>query len=57
MLALAKSQEFAGYHFKGETFDCGAKDGFILANLAFALKRDDIRPLIEGPLKQITSKL
>lgn len=57
MLALAKSQEFAGYHFKGETFDCGAKDGFILANLAFALKRDDIRPLIEGPLKNITSKL
>ncbi|MFD1746935.1 UTP--glucose-1-phosphate uridylyltransferase GalU [Rhizobium helianthi] len=57
MLALAKSQEFAAYHFKGETFDCGAKDGFILANLAFALKRDDIRPLIEGPLKTITSKL
>lgn len=57
MLALAKSQEFSAYHFKGETFDCGAKDGFILANLAFALKRDDIRPLIEGPLKAITSKL
>ncbi len=32
MLALAKSQEFSAYHFKGETFDCGAKDGFILAN-------------------------
>jgi UTP--glucose-1-phosphate uridylyltransferase len=57
MLALAKSQEFSAYHFKGETYDCGAKDGFILANLAFALKRDDIRPLIEGPLKTITSKL
>lgn len=57
MLALAKSQEFAAYHFKGETYDCGAKDGFILANLAFALKRDDIRPLIEGPLRSITSKL
>lgn len=57
MLALAKSQEFSAYHFKGETFDCGAKDGFILANLAFALKRDDIRPLIEGPLKAITSKM
>ncbi|WP_137131555.1 UTP--glucose-1-phosphate uridylyltransferase GalU [Rhizobium sp. FY34] len=57
MLALAKSQDFSAYHFKGETYDCGAKDGFILANLAFALKRDDIRPLIEGPLKAITSKL
>ncbi|WP_377296648.1 UTP--glucose-1-phosphate uridylyltransferase GalU [Rhizobium sp. SGZ-381] len=57
MLALAKAQEFAGYHFKGETYDCGAKDGFILANLAFALKRGDIRPLIEGPLKAMTSKI
>ncbi|MCO5731886.1 UTP--glucose-1-phosphate uridylyltransferase GalU [Rhizobium sp. SSA_523] len=57
MLALAKDQDFAAYHFKGETYDCGAKDGFILANLAFALKRDDIRPLIQGPLKDITSKL
>jgi UTP--glucose-1-phosphate uridylyltransferase len=57
MLTLAKSQEFAGYHFNGETFDCGAKDGFILANLAFALERGDIRPSIEGPLKAMVSKL
>ncbi|SIQ15340.1 UDP-glucose pyrophosphorylase [Rhizobium sp. RU35A] len=57
MLTLAKSQEFAAYHFKGETYDCGAKDGFILANLAFALKRGDIRPLIEGPLKALTAGL
>jgi len=57
MLALAKSQEFAGYHFKGETFDCGAKDGVILANLAFALQRGDIRPAIEGPLKDMVARL
>jgi len=57
MLALAKSQEFAAYHFRGETFDCGAKDGFILANLAFALQRSDIRPAIEGPLKELVARL
>ena len=57
MLALAKSQEFAGYHFKGETYDCGAKDGFIMANIAFALQRPDIRPAIEEPLKALVSKL
>ncbi|MCB5203846.1 UTP--glucose-1-phosphate uridylyltransferase GalU [Neorhizobium sp. T786] len=57
MLALAKSQEFAAYHFRGETFDCGAKDGFILANLAFALQRSDIRPAIEGPLKDLVARL
>ncbi len=37
MLKLLKDQPFAAYHFRGETYDCGAKDGFILANVAFAL--------------------
>ncbi len=53
MLKLAATQEFAGYHFKGETFDCGAKDGFILANVAFALDRADIRPLVAGRLREM----
>jgi UTP-glucose-1-phosphate uridylyltransferase len=57
MLTLAKSQEFAAYPFKGETYDCGAKDGFILANLAFALKREDIRPSIEEPMKALLASL
>jgi UTP--glucose-1-phosphate uridylyltransferase len=57
MLSLAKQQEFSAYQFAGQTFDCGAKDGFILANLAFALERGDIRPSIEGPLKEMVSKL
>lgn len=57
MLALAKQQEFAAYPFTGETYDCGAKDGFIMANIAFALQRVDIRPAIEEPLKALVSKL
>ncbi|RKE83757.1 UTP--glucose-1-phosphate uridylyltransferase GalU [Rhizobium sp. AG855] len=57
MLKLAKSQDFAGYHFKGQTFDCGAKDGFILANVAFAIERPDIRPVIEQELKAILAAL
>lgn len=57
MLTLAKNQDFFGYHFQGDTYDCGAKDGFILANLAFALERGDIRPSIEGPLKELVAKL
>ncbi|MGF9563332.1 UTP--glucose-1-phosphate uridylyltransferase GalU [Neorhizobium sp. JUb45] len=57
MLALAKSQEFAAYKFTGETYDCGAKDGFILANVAFALKRADIRPTVENGLKALVAKL
>ncbi|MBP1847010.1 UTP--glucose-1-phosphate uridylyltransferase [Rhizobium petrolearium] len=57
MLTLAKSQEFSAYKFTGETYDCGAKDGFILANLAFALQRADIRPAIEEPLKTLIASL
>ena len=52
MLKLLKSQDFAGYHFRGETYDCGAKDGFILANVAFALERADIRPAVEAQLRR-----
>ncbi|MDQ1186953.1 UTP--glucose-1-phosphate uridylyltransferase GalU [Agrobacterium larrymoorei] len=57
MLKLLKQQDFTAYPFRGETYDTGAKDGFILANLAFALQREDIRPLIEGPLKDIIAKM
>jgi len=57
MLKLVKDQNFTAYPFRGTTFDTGAKDGFILANLAFALKRDDIRPLVEGPMKELLASL
>ncbi|MHB0951458.1 MAG: UTP--glucose-1-phosphate uridylyltransferase GalU [Allorhizobium sp.] len=57
MLKLAKEQPFSAYHFKGETFDCGSKEGFILANVSFAIERADIRPSIEGPLKAMLAAL
>ena len=37
MLALAESQDFHGFTFTGRTFDCGSKEGFIKANLAYAM--------------------
>ena len=57
MVKLAVEQAFAAYHFRGETYDCGAKDGFILANIAFALARGDIRPSVEGPLRELVASL
>ena len=57
MVKLLKDQPFAAYHFRGETYDCGAKDGFILANVAFALARADIRPAVEGPLMDLLKSL
>ncbi|AMM83452.1 UTP--glucose-1-phosphate uridylyltransferase GalU [Martelella sp. AD-3] len=57
MLKLAQEQDFYGYKFDGQTFDCGSKEGFIIANVALALKRDDIRPKVEDELKALISAL
>ncbi len=42
MAQLIGEQPFYGYSFDGDRYDCGDKVGFIQANLALALKRDDI---------------
>ncbi len=57
MLKLSDIQDFFGYHYKGATYDCGMKEGFILANVAFALSRDDIRPGVEADLKALLAAL
>ncbi|WP_457938805.1 UTP--glucose-1-phosphate uridylyltransferase GalU [Mesorhizobium sp. 10J20-29] len=42
MLKLEKEQKFHGYHYRGRTFDCGSPEGFVEANVAFALWRPDM---------------
>ena len=37
------STPFYGLRFNGQRFDCGTKSGFVLANIAYALKRDDLK--------------
>ncbi len=34
---------FHGLRFEGRRFDCGSKAGFLEANVAYALRRDDLR--------------
>ncbi|WP_185983419.1 UTP--glucose-1-phosphate uridylyltransferase GalU [Aureimonas mangrovi] len=53
MLKLAARQDFYGYHFTGRTFDCGSKEGFIEANVAFALWRPDIREKVYDNLQEL----
>ena len=43
MIRLAKQQPFYGLKFKGRSFDCGSKVGFLAANVAYALARDGHR--------------
>ncbi len=46
MLKLMTDQAFYGFHYRGRTFDCGSREGFVEANVAFALWRPDIYPNI-----------
>ncbi len=43
MITLMASQQFTAVEYEGRSFDCGSKVGFLAANVAFALERDDLR--------------
>ena len=53
MIRLSQRQHFYGLEFEGRTFDCGSKLGFLTANVAFALARDDIAPAFRAGLKRL----
>jgi UTP--glucose-1-phosphate uridylyltransferase len=53
MIALAKKQPFYGLKFEGRSFDCGSKIGFLTANVAYALARDDIAPAFRAEIKSL----
>jgi UTP--glucose-1-phosphate uridylyltransferase len=53
MIELAKTQPFYGLEFDGRSFDCGSKVGFLTANLAYALARDDLAPAIRAELRSL----
>ncbi len=53
MLRLMDQQKFYGFRYRGSTFDCGSPEGFIEANIAFALARDDLRDKVRDKLKNL----
>jgi len=57
MLRLAAEQKFYGFHYKGRTFDCGSKEGFIEANVAFALWRADMRGHVAGTIQDLLATI
>ncbi|MBN9084048.1 MAG: UTP--glucose-1-phosphate uridylyltransferase [Rhizobiales bacterium 62-17] len=57
MKKLAEKQGFFGVRFDGKTYDTGSKVGFLAANIAFAMARDDIRPGFLEELKKIVGKI
>jgi UTP--glucose-1-phosphate uridylyltransferase len=48
MAQLIGRQPFHGFTFDGQRYDCGDKAGYIQANLALALARDDIGPAVRA---------
>ncbi|MBU1337299.1 MAG: UTP--glucose-1-phosphate uridylyltransferase GalU [Alphaproteobacteria bacterium] len=42
MQTLMQQQPFVGVQYEGQSFDCGSKIGFLTANVAYALGREDI---------------
>jgi len=53
MAQLIGNQPFHGFTFDGQRYDCGDKAGYIQANLALALVRDDIGPAVRAFAKTL----
>jgi len=50
---LAVEEEFAGIRIDGERFDCGTQAGYLRANVAFALQRDDLRDGLKSYIRTL----
>lgn len=48
---------FHGLRFQGERFDCGDKVGFLQANIAFALARDDMKDEVRAFVRHLAKSL
>lgn len=53
MIRLMGRQAFHGVKYHGTTYDCGDKVGFLAANVALGLEREDIGPGFRAALKKI----
>lgn len=57
MLRLAKDQPFYGYRYEGRTYDCGSPEGFVEANVAFALWRSDLNGAMAGTIRSLLDEI
>jgi UTP--glucose-1-phosphate uridylyltransferase len=53
MKKLALGQSFFAVRFDGTIYDCGAKIGFLLANVAYGLAREDLAPTLRCELARL----
>jgi len=53
MKRLAEREPFFAVRFDGAIYDCGGRMGFLLANIALALERDDLGPSLRDELAKL----
>jgi UTP--glucose-1-phosphate uridylyltransferase len=53
MIRLMVRQPFWGLKYKGTSYDCGDKIGFLSANVAMGLEREDLGPSFKAALRKI----
>ena len=52
-LSEMPDQSFHAVRFDGKIYDCGSKIGFLLANIAYAMARDDLAPSLKTELRKL----
>ena len=50
---LVGKQPLHAYRFDGERYDCGSAAGFVIANLAMALGREDVAPAVKEFMERL----
>jgi UTP--glucose-1-phosphate uridylyltransferase len=48
-----KKQPFHAVRFDGQIHDCGSKLGFLMANVAYGLARDDLGKELRAELRKL----
>lgn len=54
MAKLIGRQPFHGLTFQGDRHDCGDKTGFVIANIALAMQREDVAPAVRAFVADIS---
>ena len=54
MIAMQKAgKPFHAVRFDGTIYDCGTKIGFLLANVAYALEREDLAAALKAGIAKL----
>ena len=56
MRTLMSDQSFHAVKFDGKSYDCGSKQGFLMANVAYALSDPSMRDELRANLKKLLSE-